>query len=124
MSIEPFLGVAGLRQLSTARPQGFCDALLLDNIRQIHTAARQLFHGVLGQRFIDPATLEKLLWSLERQIEAGQDLQLQLVHCETSEEAEESQAELADLIAYFEAVCHTIAGRLDMKGFASKPPQH
>jgi hypothetical protein len=123
MSTGSALGITNLRQLAVRRPQGCCVGLLED-IRQVHTTARQLFHGVLGQRFIDPATLEKLLWSLERQIEAGQDLQQQLVDCETSEEAQESQAELADLIAYFEAVRHTIAGRLDMKGFAAKPPPH
>ncbi|WP_037282582.1 hypothetical protein [Rubellimicrobium mesophilum] len=104
----PLLGVMNLRQLATFRPEGCCVGLL-DDLRRIHNAARQLFHGVLGQRFIDPATLEKMLWSLDRQIEAGQDLQPQLVHCGASEE---TQAELADLIAYFQAVRRTVEGRL------------
>ncbi|EYD77735.1 hypothetical protein Rumeso_00693 [Rubellimicrobium mesophilum DSM 19309] len=118
MSIEPFLGVASLRQLLVVRPQGFCDELLLDDIRQIHTAARQLFHGVLGQRVLDPATLEKMLWSLERQIEAGQDLQAQL---EGRNASGETQAELADLIAYFEAVCRTLVGRSSTRQFVFRP---
>jgi hypothetical protein len=104
----PTLRVMDLRHLSISRPQGCC-AGLLDDISHIHTTARRLFHGVLGQRFIDPATLEKLVGSLERQIEAGQDLQPQLVNCGASETI---QAELVDLVAYLEGVRRTIVGRL------------
>ena len=104
----PALRVMSLRQLSISRPQGCC-AGLLDDIRQIHTTARHLFHGVLGQPFIDPATLEKMLWSLERQIEAGQDLQPPLVDCGAGEEI---PAALVDLISYLENDRRTVAGRL------------
>lgn len=119
MEGNPALGIANLRQLATLRPQGCCVGLLGD-IRQIHTAARQLFHSVLGQRFIDPATLEKLLWSLDRQIEAGQDLQPQLSDCGASED---TQTELADLVAFFEATRHSVELRLGKLGVAPRPRQ-
>jgi hypothetical protein len=120
MDGAPGLGIMNLRHLSMDRPQGCCVGFV-DDIRRIHTAARQLFHGVLGQRVIDPATLETMLWSLERQIEAGQDLQSQLVDCGGSEE---TQAELADLVAYFQAVRHTVAGRLGEQPSSSKSRQN
>ena len=116
MEGSPALGIANLRQLATLRPQGCCVGLLED-IRQIHTTARQLFHGVLGQRFIDPATLEKMLWSLDRQIEAGQDLEAQLIGCGANAD---TQAELEDLIAFFEATRHSVALRLGKLGIAPK----
>jgi hypothetical protein len=121
MSTGSALGITNLRQLFTFRLHGYVDDLLLDDIRQIHIAARQLFHGVLGKRFIDPATLEKMIWSLERQVEAGQDLQAQLVGRDATEE---TQAELADLIAYFEVVHRTLAGRLGAQKPAVRPQQH
>jgi len=104
----PLIGVMNLRQISTLRPEGCCVGLLED-IRKIYVAARQIFHGVLGQRFIDPATLEKMLWSLDRQIEAGHDLLLQMVECGASWS---TQRELSHLIEFFEVVRSEVVVRL------------
>jgi len=120
MNDGPTLSITNLRQLATLSPQGCCVGLLED-VRHIHKVARQLFHGVLGQHFIDPATLERMLWSLDRQIEAGQNLQPQLVQCGASEE---TQGELADLITYFEAVRRTVAGRLSGQPNGSRSQRH
>lgn len=112
MNSGPALLIANLRQLALSRPQGCCVGLVAE-LRQIHIAARQLFHGVLGQSFIDPATLERMVWSLDRQIEAAQDLQPQLVDWGAGAE---TQAELADFLAYLEAVNRTVAARLAAMG--------
>jgi hypothetical protein len=102
-------------QLSSKAPPMFSSSDhpsdLLEILRQIHWAARQVLHGNLA-RSLDPATLERLWSSVSRQADQVRALQQNLAGTEVDDAV---QAELVQLGAGFDEIGKEIARRIKLR---------
>lgn len=85
---------------------------LLEILRQIHWAARQVLYGNLA-RPLNPATLERLRGSVRRQAHQVRALQQTLAATDVDEAV---RTELVQLGASFEAIEEEITRRIEPQG--------